>query len=259
MPLNDESQEIIRIQNFFNNIADSAAAFGGMTTARFSQVNGAVGALTRTDRNARRGICLALVHRWIASHANGGSIWNEIFNNEGNIKIEEIKNLMEEQKNTRSWGSFRRQPYVHTQNFHSEIYLFRRGVVRRQGINSGLRIFHRGGELQNPDLILGMHIGNEIENGPRNGYRLIVTYGPGRAHAFCAWVGGRTYTSYGDVAFFDPNFGEVWFDRIDNFRLWYNFVWQSIYGRHYGKYEIRDFALKAGHVDVIPDLNFGII
>jgi len=70
-------------------------------------------------------------------------------------------------------------------------------------------------------------------------------------HVVAAWVGP-------DVAYFDSNFGEYWFERRDDFVRWFPRYWQlSRYGRTFGGCQVRDFALKAGHVSRMPGAHRG--
>ena len=90
---------------------------------------------------------------------------------------------------------------------------------------------------------LASDLASSMKNGTGS-YRTIGIWGPGGAHAMAAWVGQ-------DVAFFDPNFGEFWFEKSGDFINWFPHFWRrSMYELPKlglsNRYEIMDYSLKAG-------------
>jgi hypothetical protein len=58
---------------------------------------------------------------------------------------------------------------------------------------------------------------------------LILFGGEGDGHATAAWIGGPSYGSGGDAAFFDPNVGEFWFEDKRNFFEWFKVFYAASY------------------------------
>ena len=71
-------------------------------------------------------------------------------------------------------------------------------------------------------------------------YAMIVLHGAGGGHAFAAWIGGRGE----DACFFDPNFGEYWFEDKQNFFRFMRLFAQNLYNARMGmdRYEIQPLA-----------------
>lgn len=51
----------------------------------------------------------------------------------------------------------------------------------------------------------------------------------GSGHAVAAWLGQPTYSSRGDALFFDPNFGEYWFENKADFFNFFPEYYRSAY------------------------------
>ena len=200
-------------------------------------------------------MCQALSNKWIADHANGGSLWNSIYAN-GVFQQGVIANLMMQFIDSVGQGPGKQQRQMFgNQDIHAEKYLFHYGVVRRQDIVSGRRHYFSAA-AQQPTAALGLHIANSLcgPQGNKNSggaYQLIYIYGASGAHAMAAWTAE-------DVSFFDPNFGEFWFQNPAKFREWFKDFWTaSGYSRSYTKYELRSFAKKMGHVTSRPGMKKG--
>ena len=243
MPLNKDSEDVIQNQKHCQRVLELAVRSKGVIIARFSQASESMTALLRTNKKARLGICKGLVNRWMARHANDGSIWNDIFNEDGNIKIEEIHKLIQESVALCHLSLSQRMRNVFAQGYNSAMYLARYGLVQRRDIVGQYRLTSRGGVGDRPANTLGIRIALQITNGARNGYKVITVYGDSEPHVFCAWVGGPIRGTINDIAVFDPNFGEVWFDQIRRFEIWLACSWTEFYGDSYDTFVIEDWGL----------------
>ena len=48
-----------------------------------------------------------------------------------------------------------------------------------------------------------------------------------------------------DIAFFDPNYGEFYFEDKSRFAPWFAQFWADSYANCFSGYDIRDFAVDA--------------
>jgi len=193
------------------------------------------------------GICQALSAKWIAEHANNGSLWNWLFSpGTTNVKQAAIANLMinftesvqrtgppanPTTKNKNTGGEF-------YQDFVTDKYLALYGIIRRKATQGAYM-----GTMANPLPVgkQGHNLGSRFQESwlcaKGGSYILISILGNG-GHAMAAYVGE-------DVAFFDPNFGEFWFPSIKEFFPWFLKFWRSSgYERSFDKFYLMPYGKK---------------
>lgn len=218
------------------------------------------------------GICQALSAKWIAEHANEGSLWNWLFA-EGttNVKQAAIANLMinftESVVRTASnvplaLGNHRARQGVarrlanpttrnkntsgdYYQDFVTDKYLGLYGMKRRGIARAG----YMGSMSNRINYGLGPRTGQILAatlqpkylNTTANpgAYVLISVLGNG-GHAMAAYVGT-------DVSFFDPNFGEFWFPKTLNFYNFFQDFWSlSGYDTAFDSFYLLSYGKKVG-------------
>lgn len=215
------------------------------------------------------GICQALSAKWIAEHANGGSLWNWLFkpgsktpdpgkianlminftesivrtggdidHSQGNRKVRSGIASRLSNKTTRSKNTGGQ----YYQDFVTEKYLGLYGVARRNIVQAcytgsmGKRIKHGLGPKT--AQVLGATLQQKYMNTKGGAYVLISVLGDG-GHAMAAYVGQ-------DIAFFDPNFGEFWFpSHLDFYRFFLDFWKLSGYISDFDSFYLLPYAKKA--------------
>jgi YopT peptidase len=114
------------------------------------------------------------------------------------------------------------------QNRATEVWLATKGIIRKGAIvgvpfhNMGLVHVPQGSNVPRGDRrrrVLARALAEEIVRHPGT-YKMIGMNGTHFAHACAAW-------SQRDVAFFDPNFGEFWFDTREKFVSWFPTFWHT--------------------------------
>ncbi len=206
-------------------IQASAQRFGGHCVWRFSQLQSPVKGLICNHRETGGGVCEMLSAKWLEEHAKGGSIvnWMMAANGEGldSDKIRYLMQLFAIGCGMRTGALSDTSGGRIDQNLATDAWLRMRGVVRRRQIS--------GGKLHNASNSAGTRqslskrnfseqISQQIISSPGS-YKMIGIHGDRFAHAMAAW-------SDQDVSFFDPNFGEFWFARPNDFLSWFPLYWQ---------------------------------
>ncbi|WP_245555210.1 YopT-type cysteine protease domain-containing protein [Hahella ganghwensis] len=214
-------------------VQQSAVAAGGFCTWPFSQVRDPVKSLICSHTDTSGGICEMLAAKWLESHANNGSIVNWIMDSSGTqVDPNKIRQLMQ-------WfavGVSMRAVAMNErsneggmdQSLATERWLRTHGVVRRRRITGGVPLMG-GGHFHHPRVLNGQRgrqsrsdFSADIAHGitsSSGSYKMIGIEGSNFAHAMAAW-------SDQDVSFFDPNFGEFWFARPEDFHAWFPRFWQ---------------------------------
>lgn len=258
MPFGIENYVVGRIQK-------SAEAYGGHCTFQFSQGLNPVASMIGKSKVTKGGICQALSEMWVVFHAHDGSIWNWLYPggklsssalanvaynfNYGSVKEgDDFNKVTDQDRNSDLWflqyGIRRRtdtvmkkfnefidgkmQKVAYAQRSLSETK--RSGGMSRCGLGRSL-----GTELVGGSMVKNMGLGDGT-------YRMIGIYGGSGSHCMCAFVGQ-------DVAFFDPNFGEFWFPKREDFARWFgDYFWpKSFYDwMMSGSFSIRDYARAVG-------------
>ncbi len=176
-----------------NDVRQLAADYNGQLTWDFSQgiplrfVKGVTG----------DGICLSLACHWIKHHARDDSLVNHL----GGVWNPQ----------QRTYLAFNQQEYRRLANWQRNLEQVRNWEAGYQGWfrNHQLEI-HSSQEVG----LSGAGLRTSLEK-ITGGYALIIVgKRAGSAHAIAVYVGGRGE----DACFFDPNYGEIWFeDRTDFF------------------------------------------
>lgn len=255
MPFGIEDYLVKRIQ-------DSASKYGGECTYRFSQAIQPVSGMIGKSKITKGGICQALSEMWVVFHAHDGALWNWLCPN-GKLSSSALANVAY----NFNYGSTKDGVKLDSQDQNSDMWFLQYGIRRRTGIiqqkfnefNNGraekvsyatrsLAEGSRGkgvskaglGKNLAKDLVTGSMVKNMgLGDGT---YRMIGVYGGDGSHCMCAFVGT-------DVAYFDPNFGEFWFPKRDDFQKWYgDYFWpKSFYDWMLSNsYSIRDYARAVG-------------
>lgn len=194
------------------------------------------------------GICQALAAKWIAEHANGGSLWNWLFApGSTNIKQAAIANLMINfSESTVRKGKVANRSLKGKstggdvyQDFVTDKYLGLYGVMRRQATSGAFM-----GSMNNPINVgaQGHALASRFQESwlcaKGGSYILISILGDDGGHAMAAYVGQ-------DIAFFDPNFGEFWFPSINEFFPWFLTFWRtSGYDKDFDEFYLLPYAMK---------------
>ena len=216
---------------------ESAIQHGGVPIMPFAQGMQFVRDVWRPHYNGT-GICQALVNYWIAEHAGGGSLWNTLFD-QGRLNSGKLIEIANQQN---AFGSnLNGENASAMQKLRSAVFLSGKGVVRRPDIVSRRAEPISGAKLDAFDASLGLRLGRAIgydgmANATEGGYRMIsFTSGGAASHVTCAWV-------QRDIAFFDPNYGEIYFESKAQFAPWFAQFWADSYVNSFTGYDIRDFA-----------------
>ena len=175
------------------------------------------------DADTAGGVCESLSAHWIKYHAEGDSLWNWLCDGNGMVKAGPVWDVMHVQRRGMNGGPGQNQ------NVMTDRYLRENGIQRlptnrgRVMMNGAMRAYAYAEEYQGrTGFFSAQDLGNDIIRdattaGGRTGgqYKKIGISGRMGAHAMAAWVAE-------DVAFYDPNFGEFWFETKQQFVAWFN-------------------------------------
>lgn len=222
---------------WFNTIFNSAKAHNGHCVMPFSQSLPPVAGLIGQNQQTRNGVCMALVNKWVAEHANGRSLWTWLMDRNGTPDTGLIVNVMLNFLDTIAGGGG-----AATQWRNSERYLKLYNVVRRRDIATG-GAQDWTHDFGSPGPQVGQTCAKWLTQHKTDGnlgyYRSFCFLGASGGHITTMWIAQ-------DVAFFDPNFGEYWFERKDDFARWFPTFWSaSGYQRTYSKVQFCDWGLSA--------------
>ncbi|MBL8849998.1 MAG: hypothetical protein JNG89_09945 [Planctomycetaceae bacterium] len=258
MPFGIENHIVGRIQK-------SPEKYGGHCTFPFSQGINPVAGMIGKSKVTSGGICQALSEMWVVFHAHDQSIWNWLYPG-GKLSSSALANVAYNFK----YGSVKGGSdftAIDDQDQNSDLWFVQYGLRRRTGTvmstsnmsidgkltkvkvaNRSLAEGTRAGGVSRcgigknlaKDLVGGSMVKNM--GGGDGTYRVIGIYGGDGSHCMCAYVGQ-------DVAFFDPNFGEFWFEKRVDFQKWFGeYFWpKSFYDWMMNKrFTIRDYARAVG-------------
>jgi len=230
------------IQNIRANCLTNHGAY-----VPFSQCLQPTKSLIESMAATKGGICRALACKWIAEHANDRSLWNWLcVPGTTWVKQGAIANLMINFVEGVTTSGKLANPTVANpmnvgggdyQDLVMDKYLALYGVIRRKitrDIITGYQV-----------RTAGMNVAHSIINrmdpkwlNSRGSYLHIYIGGAGGAHSCAAWVGP-------DIAFFDPNFGEFYFERRADFRNFFLYMWdRSGYKNSFGSFALDPFGKK---------------
>ena len=228
--------ELLRIQAEFKGVQNQIVNNTGATlVCPFSQAREPMLSFCKRYSNTRGGICEAIVARWIGDHANDVSLWDELlsYTTRGGEATYDINiNVINEITTQQHLGGLFNQDQL---TYTSE-YLRGRNVVARE--------YHASSHWGHP-LGSAYAVGNslvQIVNARRNNvggiYAMFtVMRDDAGGHVMGAFIGSRG----NDVAFFDPNYGDFWFERRLAFdRFFPDFIHN--YYNAYNTYDVRTFV-----------------
>jgi YopT peptidase len=222
---------------FYDRVFASAKAHGGVCVKQFSQGLPPVSGLIGRNADTKNGVCMALVNKWVAEHANGGSLWTWLLDRGGRPDSGKIVNVMINFLDTLKGGGG-----ATTQWRNSEKYLKQYNVVRRLDVVSAgpkdwTYDFGKPGPAVG-DACARWLIGHDAKSNAGY-YRSFCFMGSGGGHITTMWLAQ-------DVCFFDPNFGEYWFEKRSDFAKWFRVFWQiSGYQSTYSSIQFCDWGLSA--------------
>lgn len=258
----------IALKPIIARVRNSASEFNGYCTWHFSQIKSPVAKVLAADKETSGGICEMLSAKWILCHANGGSLATWLSKDGQSVAKEDIdaskiRILMQlflvgsEMNTDYILGESDRFGHV-DQTGATNRWLAAKGVVQRKSIkpmtflNAGsvnIPIKKKGSRSGGDRATYAGNIASEMAGHLKNScgdYCTIGLWGPNDGHAMAAWVGSN------DAVFFDPNFGEFWFQNKKDFISWFpTFFKTSLYSLPYlglcEKYEIREFGAAMKH------------
>jgi YopT peptidase len=241
------------IEAMVKRVQDSAAKHSGHCTFAFSQATNPIAGMIGLSKITEGGICQALSEMWVVHHAAEGSLWNWLYP-DGRLSTSALANMAY----NFSYGSVKKGSGfkgLSSQDQNSDLWFLQYGIRRRSGIvmkvgNVGVRSLDHGERKKRGSRRgLGRDLGNSLVSGSMvtnlgagsGTYRMIGIYGDG-GHCMCAYVGQ-------DVAFFDPNFGEFWFEKRADFANWWGKAFWTLSGYSSAlsdAWELRDYAKAVG-------------
>lgn len=238
---------------------------------RFSQAREPVKSMIRTKDFSQGGICQALSAKWIAEHANGRSLWTWLADRRtgqavdrakiGNLMINFAESKLPQgplanptttihagnmDERLRQMGGLCYQDFVTTRNLG--IWgLHLRSLGQRDGFNRGA-----AGTTPRTGLMLAEQLTRRRLLHGLGPYVLIsLMGGPRSGHTVAAFLSD-------DIAFFDPNFGEFYFEDRAAFAEWFGRYWlHSDYTSKYGSFYILSYYHWSGrspedHIRPLP-------
>jgi hypothetical protein len=205
-------------------------------------------ALIESMPQTKGGICRALACRWIAEHANGGSLWNVLFApGTTYVKQAVIANLMIYfLEGVSTSGKFQNTTVQNPlnkgggdyQDIVMDKYLGLYKIIRR----NICRDIITGYQVRTAGLNVAQSIVNRMTPQylvTKSGCYIHLYIGGNGAHSCAAWVGQ-------DIAFFDPNFGEFYFSNHADFEKFFLYMWdRSGYITAFNSFALDAFAKKA--------------
>lgn len=184
------------------------------------------------------GVCKALSIYWIATHAQEDDFWGWLFSNKGwadALNATEILDLHGEYGSGRGGLSKDNWTLKILQNF---------GLVEKRGMANGASLTAAGnaGSSYQTLSILAQAIAPNYRRGSDCYKQLSIHSSSGGGHAVAAWVAE-------DVLFFDPNYGEYWFETPRQFRTWFYQFWciSGYVNKYQAGYKINCYGKPAGN------------
>jgi YopT-type cysteine protease-like protein len=235
-------------------VQKSVKDYGGMLTWNFSQVVNPVATLIGTNKGTADGICELLSAKWIDDHAHDSHLSAWLSNGGKAIDPSKIRMLMQlfmigdsmegqQMVDSRVRYLAATEKDETNQDVATRNFLFSRGIVRRG--SSWTRRWGAGNSDGGAKIKVQLAQDLVDSRGGTGSYRIIGIYGKDGGHCMAAYVGLK------DLAFFDPNFGEFWFEDKTKFTKWFTEVFfpRSTYSSSLNKsYKLYDYALVAQSV-----------
>jgi len=236
------------------SVRDSAAQYGGHCTWAFSQCEPPIVTQILRTEDTQGGVCEALSAHWILYHANDLALCDRLFPG-GRLDLNRMFQVMNLQAaGMQASGAW-------NQDEITRVWLGQRGIRQLKSsvcywpseMNGNQYVPFRAEnrpaksegrtEMFSVNTFLTFLRKNTTRpvgpTGPAGGaYYKISFEGKFGAHAMAAWVAE-------DLAFFDPNFGEFWFEKPLDFARWFQseFWHRSLFSAGLsGKYWLFPFA-----------------
>ena len=214
-----------------------AQKYGGACTKRFRQGSDHRGkglGYWYHQRDGWHGVCKALSVYWIFFHSLDQDFWGWLYGPDGRIQAPQAAKIID------LHDAYKNRTHGLSKDGWTDEKLAQARLIPRADIVSGKRLRLSGIADQSNAYLAGRLIGDSIAPQSYEGgsYKQLSFHRPGGGgHAVAAWVER-------DVAFFDPNFGEYWFETKSGFRQWYGQFWVvSGYGAKYtGEYNFSAYA-----------------
>ncbi|QFT53062.1 YopT-type cysteine protease domain-containing protein [Microbulbifer sp. THAF38] len=216
--------------------------YNGHVVKDFSQCFDPVKGLITVHEDTSGGVCESLSAFWMKYHSEGGSLWNWLYPN-NTFDERHLFHVMtlqqagmhdDQDRVTEAWLGVHNL-YPVSQNVFGGAFPNGRGGNTIRGINNPRRANGQSGVFS-PNALAREIILDQT--GGAGCYKKISLDGTFSGHTMSAWVAQ-------DIAFFDPNFGEFWFESRASFFNWFtqSFWYQSMYSAGLsGSYAIRSYA-----------------
>jgi hypothetical protein len=226
-------------------IRQSATGYKGMVALKFSQSDPACRIVNyyKAQNATEGGICAALSCYWIIEHADGGSLWDQLCDIDGAGGITRLKNeyamgIVELQRglmlHTQDIRTFMRsrglEPHTDQEFAGSLRGMLDPGTTNVLTDRAVTTAASEDGTLNCTRFVLGL-----CDISTKEAY-LLIKFGEGgwpqRGHACAAWV--STIGEQTVVLYFDPNYGEFYFENRGDFENWA--ARYLVYSGYYKKY-----------------------
>lgn len=187
----------------------------------------------RNKSNGSRwaGVCKALSVYWISCHATDVDFWGWLTHNSDTINEKSalhICDLHGSYGSRADHGNFATRSELGLgKDGWVAFQLGKAGVVERKGISAGQSLTHSANFGSNNIRARGRQMAEALCENP-GCYKQFSFRRDGGGHATALWVGE-------DVTFFDPNYGEYWFEKREDFKRWFSLFWEETYGSRYSK------------------------
>lgn len=210
----------------------SVQRYGGHCTYPFTQCKPPVSTWTARDSSTAIGVCESMSAHWIYYHANDDSLWNWLCPG-GQISLAKLQYHIMQLQSAGVLGA--------DQDAITEAWLRSHGILRRMNsyvvtesrqiggtylpfVTATGESMGQGGTtrlLNCNDLARAILLDN---TGGAGSYKKLGLQGSAGGHTMALWVAQ-------DVVFFDPNFGEFWFESRAAFFNWFtrSFWLKSLY------------------------------
>jgi YopT peptidase len=232
----------LKMGTWHNAIIGKAIEYGGACTKKFDQGDASLtkGVGSVYGPHGWNGVCFALSLMWIAFHAKDEDFWGWLYGQD----------------------TISRTPYGSIASNRATMIVGLQGALYNRSFTADLKSANaRGLSSQGlaeywlrSDGIVKISYGNvpvtKIQKVAANlatqlapdsykvggCYKELGMFSPNGGHSCAAWVGS-------DVTYFDPNFGEFWFEKAAQFRKWFAYYWfSSQYFDVYSTYEITAYS-----------------
>ncbi len=212
------------------SVSEICKAHNGVTTWGFSQSDLSVVYHIFSNPATRWGICAALSAYWIERHAHDGSLANELGGGGvGPLKVGKIKEIAmlhghvsmrgdrsDQHRDLGLWLKMHDLLPLHG----SEVLKGDSKKVKGMSPTRNEFVASTTGAIANIEgnMVRGMQKFSSCYL--RLNFGGNIRFKGEGGHAVAVWLGGRTYGSAGDALFFDPTYGEFWFEsKADFFRF----------------------------------------